>query len=111
MEKLYRKHCEVSHPKNPPFGINEIRKYLKEVDSWDVKSIADNYYYLEKEFKFSDFIKSQTFVNKIGALAEREKHHPDISFGWGYTRIKIFTHAISGLTINDFILAAKIDRI
>jgi len=111
MEKLYRKHCEVSNSKNPPFDINEIHKYLKEVDSWDAKSTTDNNYYLEKDFKFSDFIKSQTFVNKIGSLAELEEHHPDISFGWGYARIKISTHAISGLTINDFILAAKIDRI
>ena len=55
--------------------------------------------------------KSQIFVNKVGSIAERENHHPDISFGWGYCRIKIFTHAIKGLAESDFILAAKIDKI
>ena len=68
-------------------------------------------YYLEKEFKFRNFIQSQNFVNKVGLIAELEGHHPDINFGWGYTKVKIFTHAIKGLAESDFILAAKIDQI
>jgi len=47
----------------------------------------------------------------VGDISEKEGHHPDISFGWGYARIKIYTHAVSGLSENDFILAAKIDQI
>jgi len=50
-------------------------------------------------------------VNKVGLIAELEGHHPDINFGWGYTKVKIFTHAIKGLAESDFILAAKIDQI
>ena len=50
-------------------------------------------------------------MNKVGNLAEEEGHHPDIWFGWGYAKIKIFTHAISGLHESDFVLAAKIDKI
>ena len=53
----------------------------------------------------------EKFVNKIGSIAEQEGHHPDISFGWGYAKIKILTHAIKGLAESDFILAAKIDQI
>mgnify|MGYP003308744673 CR=1 FL=1 len=68
-------------------------------------------YYLIKQFKFNNFLESQNFVNKIGNLAEKEGHHPDIWFGWGYAKIKIFTHAIKGLHESDFILAAKVDQI
>ena len=66
---------------------------------------------LTKTLKFKNFIESQNFVNAIGQLAEKEGHHPDILFGWGYAKIKIFTHAIKGLAESDFILASKIDRI
>ena len=57
------------------------------------------------------FLKSQDFVNEVGRISEQEGHHPDILFGWGYAKISITTHAIEGLSINDFILAAKIDNI
>ena len=68
-------------------------------------------FFLIKEFTFKNFKESQNFINKVGDVAEKENHHPDISFGWGYCKIKIFTHAIKGLAESDFILAAKIDRI
>ena len=71
----------------------------------------DKTYYLIKEFKFKNFLESQNFVNKVGQIAETEGHHPDIWFGWGYAKIKIFTHAIKGLHESDFVLAAKVDRI
>ena len=70
---------------------------LKKVDGWDVKSNEDKSFYLIKDFKFKNFEESQNFVNKVGYIAEEENHHPDISFGWGYCKIKIFTHAIKGL--------------
>ena len=95
----------------PAFDKSEIHKYLKKVDGWDVKSNDDSSFYLFKEFKFENFIESQKFVNKVGDIAEQEGHHPDLFFGWGYCKIKIFTHAIKGLAESDFILAAKIDKI
>ena len=101
-------HCEGNIR---PFDQSEIHKYLKKIDGWDVKSNQDKSFYLIKEFTFKNFIESQSFVNKIGDIAEKENHHPDISFGWGYSKIKIFTHAIQGLAESDFILAAKIDKI
>ena len=60
---------------------------------------------------FKNFEDSQKFINKVGEISEKENHHPDISFGWGYATILITTHAIEGLSENDFILAAKIDQI
>ena len=62
-----------------------------------------------KKFKFSTFKKALQFTNKVGELADKEGHHPDISIGWGYCLIMIHTHAINGLSVNDFILASKID--
>lgn len=111
MNDLADKKCIPCEGGIPSFNLEEIHKYLKKVDGWDVKNDEENSYYLIKEFKFEDFLKSQTFVNKVGDLAEIEGHHPDISFGWGYANIKIFTHAIKGLHESDFVLAAKIDRI
>ena len=95
----------------PPFNMSEIHKYLKKVDGWDVKENQSKNFYLIKEFKFKNFLKSQDFVNKVGEIAEKEGHHPDISFGWGYAKIRIFTHSIKGLAESDFILAAKVDQL
>ena len=111
MTDLAEKKCIPCKGNMPAFDINEIHKYLKKVDGWDVKSNDEKNYYLEKDFKFKNFLESQNFINKVGTIAEVEGHHPDIVFGWGYAKIKIFTHAIKGLVESDFILAAKIDNI
>lgn len=66
---------------------------------------------LAKEFSTRDFAQGLAFVVDVGRLADREGHHPDIELGWGYVRLRIFTHAIDGLSESDFILAAKIDAI
>ena len=110
MNDLAKKKCIPCEGNIPAFEKSEIHKYLKKVDGWDVKNDSNNSYYLFKEFKFKNFVESQNFVNKVGDLAEKENHHPDIFFGWGYCKIKIFTHAIKGLAESDFILAAKIDK-
>ncbi len=111
MSDLSKKKCVPCEGGIPPFDTREIHKYLKKVDGWYVKKDKDESFFIEKEFKFENFLKSQNFVNSVGEIAEKEGHHPDISFGWGYARIKIFTHAIKGLAESDFILAAKIDKI
>ena len=111
MNDLANKKCIPCEGNIAPFDKSEIHKYLKKVDGWDVKSNVDKSYFLKKDFKFKNFVESQNFTNKVGEIAEKEKHHPDISFGWGYCSIKIFTHAIKGLAESDFILAAKIDQI
>ena len=111
MSDLANKKCIPCEGNIPPFDKSEIHKYLKKIDGWDVKTNTDESYFLSKEFSFKNFSESQNFVNKVGAIAEEENHHPDILFGWGYCKVKIFTHAIKGLAESDFILAAKIDKI
>ena len=111
MSDLANKKCIPCEGNIPPFNSDEIHKYLKKVDGWDVNSNQDKSFFLTKEFSFENFKESQNFVNSVGQIAEEENHHPDISFGWGYCKVKIFTHAIKGLAESDFILAAKIDKI
>ena len=111
MTDLAEKKCIPCEGGIPGFDLSEIHKYLKMVDGWEVKADNEKIYYLIKEFKFKNFIESQNFINKVGKISENEGHHPDISFGWGYAEIKITTHAIEGLSENDFILAAKIDQV
>jgi 4a-hydroxytetrahydrobiopterin dehydratase len=111
MDDLSKKKCVACDGKIPPFDTSDIHKYLKKIDGWDVKSHDDKSFYLIKDFKFKNFKESQKFVSKVGNISEEENHHPDISFGWGYCKVKIFTHAIKGLAESDFILAAKIDKI
>jgi len=111
MEELYKKKCIACDGNTLPFDTSEIHKYLKKIDGWDVKENINKSFFLEKNFKFKNFKQSQEFIIKVGLIAELEGHHPDICFGWGYAKIKIFTHAIKGLAESDFILAAKIDQI
>jgi len=111
MTDLSEKKCIPCEGGIPGFEITEIHKYLKMVDGWEVKADESKIYYLIKEFKFKNFLESQDFVNKVGNIAEKEGHHPDIIFGWGYALVQIFTHKIKGLVESDFILAAKVDKI
>ena len=110
MSDLLEKKCVPCEGGLTPFDISEIHKYQKKIDGWNVVKNEKNIYFLEKKFLFKDFLESQNFVVKVGKISEEEGHHPDISFGWGYANINITTHAIEGLSENDFILAAKIDR-
>ena len=78
------------------------------VKGWELSPDAKS---ISKGFTFKNFAEALVFVTKVGSLAESESHHPDITFGWGYAEITSFTHAIDGLSENDFILAAKIDTL
>ena len=111
MSDLLNKKCVPCEGGVLPFDISDIHKYQKKVDGWDVSKNDNEIFYLNKKFKFKNFLESQSFINKVGEISENEDHHPDISFGWGYAEIKITTHAIEGLSENDFILAAKIDQL
>jgi len=90
-----------------PLMAGEIEELHTQVPEWEVR----NWHELYRKFKFKNFAEALLFVNKIGSLAESEGHHPDITFGWGYAEITTFTHAVDGLSENDFILAAKIDAL
>jgi 4a-hydroxytetrahydrobiopterin dehydratase len=68
-------------------------------------------HHLEKEFRFKDFAEALAFVNRVGALAEEQQHHPDLVLTWGKARVAIWTHKIDGLTESDFVFAAKTDEL
>ena len=110
MNELFDKKCVPCEGGVVPFDISEIHKYQKKVDGWEIIKDEKKIYFLEKKFVFKNFIESQRFINEVGKLSEEEGHHPEITFGWGYAKINITTHAIEGLSENDFILAAKIDK-
>ena len=111
MSDLTKKKCVPCEGGVIPFDISEIHKYQKKIDGWNITKNKENIFFLEKKFSFKNFLESQKFVNKVGQISEEEGHHPEILFGWGYAKFNITTHAIKGLSENDFILAAKIDKI
>ncbi len=73
--------------------------------------LVDQAHLLVREFRFKDFADAMAFANKIAAVAEEEGHHPDLAIGWGSVGVELSTHAVGGLSENDFILASKIDQI
>ena len=105
--ELHKQKCVPCEGGTPTLKPKQTKEYLNKTPKW--KAIKNHHLY--REFKFKDFKSAQKFSNKVGKISERENHHPDIFFGWGYCKIKIFTHAIKGLAESDFILAAKIDKI
>jgi 4a-hydroxytetrahydrobiopterin dehydratase len=86
---------------------DQIAAFIKHLDGWEV---VDEHH-LRKKYDFKNFRKSLDFVDRVGRLAEEQKHHPDVCFGWGRAEITIWTHKINGLTESDFVLAAKIDKL
>jgi 4a-hydroxytetrahydrobiopterin dehydratase len=105
---LTQKKCEACEGGVAPLKGKDATDYLKQLNKgWTIA----NDHQLEREFKFPDFNSALNFTNKVGEIAESEGHHPDIFLSWGKVKIILFTHAIDGLSINDFIVAAKIDKI
>ena len=92
----------------PAFSRVEAETLMVQVAGWELNAEAKA---ISKNFKFKDSAQALSFVNKIGEIAESEEHHPDIELGWGRVKISLTTHAIKGLSENDFIMAAKIDEL
>ena len=107
-EPLTAKTCTPCRGGIPPLSETEAARLGGGTPGWELREGAHHLY---QRFEFANFVDSLAFVNKLGALAEAEGHHPDIEFGWGYAAITIYTHKINGLHENDFILAAKIDQL
>lgn len=104
---LAEKQCVACTGGVPPLRSDEIHELLGQVSGWNV----ENEHHLWKDFSFPDFLQALAAVNRIGALAEEQGHHPDLHLGWGKVKVFIWTHKIDGLTESDFILAAKIDEV
>ena len=107
MANLASRECVPCRGGVPPMQGDEIEKFIKQLDDWEVVEE----HHLRKVYEFKDFREALAFVNRIGELAEEQGHQPDISFGWGRAEVTIWTHKIDGLTESDFILAAKIDKL
>ena len=104
--KLAHKKCVPCESGMPPMLPEEVKKYLEQVQSWHSDNLK-----IWKEFKFRNFIETMGFVNKAALLAQEEGHHPDMEVHYSRVKIELWTHAIGGLSENDFILAAKIDQL
>lgn len=106
-EQLADKKCIPCRGGTPPLKGAELQKVHQNVPQWTVT----NEHHIHREFRFPDFKQALAFVNRVGAVAEEEGHHPDILLAWGRAEITLWTHKIDGLTESDFIMAAKIDRL
>ncbi len=108
--KLAKMKCVPCHAGAPKMKPSEIRKALKEAKGWE--HYRDKFDKIGREYAFRDFAQLMKFVNKIAKLAEKEGHHPDIYiYRWNHLCLELYTHKINGLHQNDFIMAAKINKI
>jgi 4a-hydroxytetrahydrobiopterin dehydratase len=108
---LADQHCVVCRPGTPPLVEDEIDRLLPEVERWTVAETFDRHLVLNRTFRFKGFMPGVEFVNGIARIAEDEGHHPDLQLSYGRLIVELWTHAAGGLTQNDFVLAAKIDRL
>jgi 4a-hydroxytetrahydrobiopterin dehydratase len=104
---LASEHCEACEKGTPPLPEEEAAKLATEVPSWDLEGNQK----LRREFSFPNFRDAFGFVARAALVAEAEFHHPDIELGWGRAAFELTTHAASGLTRNDFVMAAKLDQL
>lgn len=108
-EELTKKRCVPCEGGVPKLTPQQVETYLKSLSGW---SVTDDGQRIRKEWRMKDFMRGMSFLNKAAAVAEDENHHPDLHLvGYRNVAVEIWTHAIGGLSENDFILAAKIDQI
>ena len=107
-ETLARRSCAPCRGGIPPLTETEARAFLSGVPAWSLEQQGTR---LRRRFEFEDFRKAIEFVNRVAEIAETEGHHPDIAIHWNKVDLDLWTHTIGGLHENDFILAAKIDRL
>jgi len=105
--QLAEKTCVPCKGGTPPLKGAELQQFSHQLPNWKVV----DQHHITRTFTFPDFQKALDFVNRVGAIAEEQGHHPDILLTWGKVEITIWTHKVQGLTESDFILAAKIDRL
>ncbi|MBI2649717.1 4a-hydroxytetrahydrobiopterin dehydratase [Candidatus Woesearchaeota archaeon] len=104
--ELTKKKCIPCEAGTPSLEKSKIDELIKQIPSWTLKEG-----HLYKKFKFKNFIDTMGFINKIAEIAENEGHHPDFCVHYNRVEIELWTHAIDGLSENDFIVAAKIDKL
>ena len=107
MTELASKTCVPCKGGTPPLKGEELEELWRQVPEWKVVEE----HHLRRAFRFKNFREALGFVDKVGELAEEQGHHPDITFGWGYAEVAVWTHKIDGLTESDFVFAAKVDTL
>jgi len=108
LSALKSKHCIPCEGGIPPLSENEAETLMGQIPGWDLIESTTK---IRRTFTFKNFMQAQAFAIKVGNLAESENHHPDITYGWGFCTVLLYTHKINGLHENDFILAVKINDI
>src|SRR6266851_2131675 len=106
---LAQRHCVACKPGTPPLPRAEIDQLLEQVSGWQVEE-ADGHLRLTRAVKFKGFMPGVELINRIAPIAEAEGHHPDLLLGYGALTIWLWIYDAAGLTENDFILAARLDR-
>ncbi len=110
MEKLTEQKCEACRLGSPPATAEEIATFLPQIPEWEIITITD-IERLSRTYRFGNFAEALDFTNRVGALAEAERHHPAIITEWGKVTVQWWTHKIKGLHRNDLIMAAKTDAL
>ncbi len=105
--KLEQMRCVPCEGGEPPLGPGEVAEYAADVPEWKVTDGPR----LVRTFRFKDFVQAMQFVNAMARVAEEQGHHPDFFVHWNEVRVELWTHATGGLHANDFIIAARLDRI
>jgi 4a-hydroxytetrahydrobiopterin dehydratase len=105
MDELKTLHCRRLEGQ-PPMSDSQVREQLARADGWALRDGA-----IEKSFRFADFHHTMAFVNALAWIAHAEDHHPDLAVSWGRCTVRFNTHSVGGISINDFICAAKVDAL
>lgn len=108
MSDLTTKHCKPCEGGVSPMSKDEAKKVLGQVPDWTISEDGKS---IQREFKFKNFHRTMEFVNALAWIAHQEDHHPDLEVGYNRCGVRYSTHAIGGLSDNDFICAAKVDAL
>ena len=107
MDYTQRK-CVPCEKGTPPLGPQAVDEALRSLDGWEAKEARTR---IHKHYRFKDFVVAMRFVNALATLAEAEGHHPDFCVHWNAVDVTLWTHVVGGLSENDLIVAAKLDRL
>lgn len=110
MSKLSNQQCEPCRIGTPAVTEDQIQKFMPKIRNWDLIKL-DGINRLRRTYEFHNFVEAISFTNKVGEIAEKEGHHPAILTEWGKVTVSWWTHKIKGLHANDFIMAAKTDKL
>lgn len=108
MSDLLNKHCKVCEGGTPPLTLAQARDFLSQVSGWSLNEAGGE---INRTYQFKNYYQTMAFVNALAWIAHHEDHHPDLEVSYNKCRVRYSTHAVKGLTENDFICAAKIDRL